>query len=626
VIPTLAVLRQTGILSPLDEHFARTLARIGGEASEEVILAAALAASRVGKAHVCLDLAQTAATSPRPPESDAALDAYAFPELEAWRRLLERSPLVRGNGGVPPLVLDGTRLYLRRYHLYETDLARRIRARAAQPADDVDRALLREGLSRLLPSGGEKPNWQRVAAGVALTRRFTVIAGGPGTGKTWTVARVLALLVEQSLRRGRRPRLHLLAPTGKAAARLRESIRESRGSLRCAEAVRAAIPDDASTIHRALGAAPDGSFRYGPDRPLVTDAVIVDEASMVDLALMSRLLAAVPDRARVILLGDRDQLASVEAGSVLADVCGGEEGERVSRFSKPVAAEIFELSGDRVPEAGGTGAAEIRDSIVHLQKSRRFRDRPGIGALAAAIQAADAGGVLEVLRATRDVSLVEPERSLAAVIHRFAVDGYRPYLREQDPEQQLATLDRFRVLCAHRRGPDGVGSVNGLIESGLAGEGLLLGGDAPREPNYRGRPLLVTRNDPSTRLYNGDIGLVVEIGAGTKKALFAGLAAEEPLRERTRLISLSRLPAVETAFAITVHKSQGSEFGEVVIVLPERPSPVVTRELLYTAVTRARERVTIVGGAEVVRHAVETATERSTGLRDRLWGASTPRH
>jgi exodeoxyribonuclease V alpha subunit len=610
VIPTLEALRQSGFVSPLDDHFARAIARIGGETSEAVILAAALAAGRVGEAHVCLDLAAVAGRSPEAPEADAPLASFSFPALAEWLDLLQRSPLVRGED--TPLVLDGTRLYLRRYYRYETDLARRIAVRASQRCEDVDRDALREALARLFPASGPSPRWQRVAAAVGLLGRFTVIAGGPGTGKTWTAARIVALLVEQGLRRGFRPRIHLLAPTGKAAARLRESIRESRGSLECSEPVRAAIPDEASTIHRALGATPDGRFGYDADRQLVTDAVIVDEASMVDLALMSRLLAAVPEHARVILLGDRDQLASVEAGSVLADICGGEGGERLSRFSKSAASRVRELTGDEVPAAGDSSG--IRDCVVHLREGRRFRQ--AIGTLAVAIQAANVEGALEALRSDSapEVSLLTPSQSLAARLNPLAVAGYRAYLKERDPEKQLEPFGRFRFLCAHRRGPDGVESVNGLIENALAAARLI----RPSEPNYAGRPLLVTRNDLSTRLFNGDIGLIIQ-STNTRKALFPGLDSEEASAQATRRISLSRLPAVETAFAITVHKSQGSEFDEVVVVLPEKPSPVLTRELLYTAVTRARERVTVIGTPAIIRHAVEKPTERLSGLRERLW-------
>lgn len=621
-LPTLEQLRRAGVVAALDEHFARCLGRIGGETRETALVAAALAARRVSESHVCLDLAEIAGAEPR---ADVAvsggaetpdLSDHAFPPLADWLADLEQSPLVRGLGGPAPLVLDGHRLYLRRYHDYEIELARRVRERAERRCADVDLARLRDGLQRLFP-GGPRPSWQRIAAAVAFLRRFTVIAGGPGTGKTWTAARIVALLAEQGLERfGRAPHIQLLAPTGKAAARLRESLRDSRASLPCEPAVRAAMPDDASTIHRALGATPDGRFRRSADSRLVADAVIVDEASMVDLALMSRLVAAIPDHARLILLGDRDQLASVQAGSVLADLCG-ESGGPTSSFSPDAAREIAALTGDEVPVARA-GGPPVRDCIVTLSESRRFGEQAGIVALTRAIQEARVSDVIEVLRSPShgDAVLVEPTGDLDERVAELATAGYASSFRAPDPHVRLAALARFRVLCAHRRGPDGVEPINAVIERALAERHRL----TVSEPYYVGRPLLVTRNDPSTRLSNGDVGLVVRTPDGSKKALFPGEDVAGEGAARSRLISTARLPAVETAFAITVHKSQGSEFEDVVVVLPDKPSPVVTRELLYTAVTRARRSVTLLAPAAVVEHAVRTPTRRITGLRERIWG------
>jgi exodeoxyribonuclease V alpha subunit len=615
MMPTLDLLRHHGLLSPLDDHFARTLGRIAGESRPEVLLAAALAANRVREAHVCLDLAALGNTAPRAEDGGDALTEYAFPEAGTWAAAVAASPLTCTTAGASPLVVEGTRVYLRRYHLHETELASRLVDRAGARSDDVNADVLRAGLRRLFPAASDTPDWQRVGAALALLRRFTIIAGGPGTGKTWTVTRILALLVEQALSRGQRvPRVLLLAPTGKAAARLRESVRESRGSLDVSAAARAAIADESATIHRALGATPDGAFRHGPERPLATDAVIVDEASMVDLALMNRLLSAVPAAARVVLLGDRDQLASVEAGSVLTDICGGTEAERSTCLSAPVAAEVRALAGDDVPTRDD--GPPLADSIVYLRESRRFRDHPGIGALAGAIQEANTEAALAVLRADGfpGVVLVESASALARQVSLLASDRYAACLEASTPEQRLEAFGRFRVLCAHRRGLDGAEAMNQAIERALAtSERVRL-----EEPYYVGRLLLVTENDPSTRLFNGDVGLVVRDASGAKAALFGAGDTGAPASDG-RLVALSRLPRAETAFAMTVHKSQGSEFDEVVLVLPQKPSPVLTRELFYTAVTRARERVTIVATPDVVAHAIATPTRRDSGLCARLW-------
>jgi exodeoxyribonuclease V alpha subunit len=612
MIPTLDLLRRYGVLSPLDDHFARALGRIAGESRPEVLLAAAFAARRIREAHVCLDLAALGSTAPRVEDSGDALTDYAFPDADAWAAAVAASPLTRPATGVAPLVVEGTRVYLRRYHLHETELARRIIDRAGARVDDVDTNVLRAGLSRLFPARSDAPDWQRVGAALALLRRFTIVAGGPGTGKTWTVTRILALLVEQAMSRGARvPRVLLLAPTGKAAARLRESVRENREGLEVSPGTRAAIADESATIHRALGAAPDGTFRHGPERPLATDLVIVDEASMVDLALMNRLFAAVPAAARIVLLGDRDQLASVEAGSVLSDMCGGAVAERRTCVSVAAAAEVRAVAGDEVPSRDG--APPLADSIVHLRESRRFRDHPGIGTLATAIQEASVQAALAALRTADlpEVALVEPAGSLGRQLSALASDRYAACL---EAERRLEAFGRFRVLCAHRRGLDGAEAMNLAIERALAARELV----SLDEPYYVGRPLLVTENDPSTRLFNGDIGLVVRDGTGVKAALF-GADDAEPGEGGSRLVALSRLPRAETAFAMTVHKSQGSEFDEVVLVLPQKPSPVLTRELLYTAVTRARERVTIVASTDIVAQAIATPTRRDSGLCARLW-------
>jgi exodeoxyribonuclease V alpha subunit len=612
VTATIELLRRAGILSPLAHRFAETVGRIAGETGDEALTAAALVASRVGDAHVCLELARLAGAEPRATDGSAALAGATFPALDRWLDLLGKSPLVRDADS--PLCLDGSRLYLRRYHEHETAVARQILARVAAPAGDVDRALLAGGLRRLFPDAAAgAPDWQRIAAAIACLRRFAVIAGGPGTGKTWTVTRVLALLIEQRLRKGGPAlRVHLMAPTGKAAARLRETIRESRARIECPDDVRKAIPDDASTIHRALGASEAGTFRYDASRRLVTDLVVVDEASMVDLPLMSRLLAAIPERARLVLLGDRDQLASVEAGSVLADICGDDGGGRTSRFSAEAAAELRELTGDEVPPAGGS-TPPIRDAIVYLQKSHRFEDREGIRRLAGAVQRGDAAEALEVLRSDRFPEVSLGGGSISPAIEEAIVQGYGEYAGATEPARALEALGKFRVLCAHRRGPDGAEAVNRLIERLLA-DGRLLRAVGP---SYHRRPILVTRNDAATRLYNGDVGFVERAPDGSGRAIFPALD-DDPGPDGTRRISLSRLPPVETAFAITVHKSQGSEFDHVLVVLPEKESPVVTRELLYTALTRARRGVLLVGTDDVIRKGVETPTERGSGLGERL--------
>lgn len=620
---TIDRLRAATMLSPLDVHFARAMGRIGGAASDDVLLAAAMASQQVSRGHVCLDLARLAEAPALYDEEGQLVAEHPWPRLESWLKTLRSSPLVSDGEVVSPLVLDGAgRLYLRRYWEHEVQLAASLHARAAQPAESLDGSWLRAALDRLFPDDrssertDREPDWQRIAGLLALQRQLCVISGGPGTGKTYTVVKILALLIEQARRQGvHDPNITLVAPTGKAAARLSESIRNAKAALPCSDAVKKAIPEDAATIHRCLGsiAGSATNFRHDADSPLAADVVLVDEASMVDLALMSRLVAAVPPRARLILLGDQDQLASVEAGAVLGDICNT---GAARSHSRELVEQVARLTGDRLPlGAGAPDTPGIWDCIVQLTRSYRYGPQSGIGVLARAINAGDAQAALWILESADypDVVRVEPLRSedLSQSLRAAVVRGFGSYLQTREPLAQLQALGNFRVLCAHRRGPTGVERVNQQIEEALVDAELIRRNSA----TYVGRPVMVTRNDYQLELFNGDVGIIVDDPecAGGKLTLFQG--AEGTVRR----LSPSRLPPHETVYAMSVHKSQGSEFDEVAVVLPRQASPVVSRELLYTAVTRARHRVTVHAAGAVIEHAITHRIERDSGLRDQLW-------
>ena len=653
--PTIAGLREDGVLGPLDVHFAHTLGRLAHEERPLVLLAAALASRHVGLGHVCLDLRVLAATPQLASDGGEPVTEIHWPDPERWLDQLRSSPLVdsavSGEERRPLVLDDAGRLYLRRYFEHEDGLARAILARAAQEDASLDDAALETALDRLFPPPGgvasgaasgaptagarriavkPKPapagqltlgfgsgepvasspqappapaaattsapgtaevDMQRVAARTAATRRLCVISGGPGTGKTSTVVKILALLVEQRAKGNDRPlRALLLAPTGKAAMRLSEAIQRAKSTLACSDAIRAAIPEEASTIHRALGSIDGSSTRFRHDRlhPLRADVVLVDEASMVDLALMNRLVDAVPDTARLILLGDKDQLASVEAGAVLGELCGSASARRAHD-------------------------APLATSIVELTRSYRYAMGSGIEALARAINAGDAAGALAILDDARfpDVERITPssEGALSDALRAAALAGFRPYLDESDPQAQLRALERFRILCSHRHGPYGVGAANADVEALLAAEGVI---ERRAGATYRGRPIIVTRNDYQLQLFNGDVGVIVH--QGDRRLAFFLAADGTP-----RLLSPARLPPHETVFAMTVHKSQGSEFDRVAVLLGDRSSPLLTRELLYTAVTRARRAVRLHATAEVLMDAIARPIERASGLRDALW-------
>ena len=616
-LATLAQLAKAGILAPLDVHVAAELGRLVPDAAPPVLLGAALASAYTREGHVCVDLERLAA---RPlANQDGEPSGGMLPPAESWCDELARSPLV-GQGDAPtPLVLDARgRLYLRRYWQHEQRLAEQLRARVGHCEERFDRATARGSLARLFgPVSEGTTDWQRVAVQVALLTRFTVVSGGPGTGKTSTVVKLVAMLIEQALARGEAaPRVLLLAPTGKAAARLVESIRAAKGRLDCSDAVRAGIVEEASTIHRALGVATGSRIRvrHDADHPLPADVVIVDEASMVDVALMRRLVQAVPERARLVLLGDRDQLASVEAGAVLGDICG----DAAPAYSGALRERARDVFGEDLPSPELVGPGGMGDHIVQLVHSHRFGARSGIGSLARAIQRGDADAVVALLHAPsrEDVALVPRSATggVAGTLRRAVVEGFRPFLRAKTELDALGLLECYRVLAAHRRGGAGIESLNQQIERLLTRAGLLPNGAGQSRRWYGGRPVLVTQNDYALRLFNGDIGVVwAAPGGASERACFPGVGAS--LRE----IAPARLPPHETAFAMSVHKSQGSELDEVAVVLPEARSPLLTRELLYTAVTRARRRVVLYGTEAAVRAAVARRVERSTSLRELIW-------
>ncbi len=634
-------LRQAGLLRPIDVHLAKRLLAIAGETDPRVLIAAALVSRDTGYGHVCLELGLIADTEPVD-ERGAPVAGVRYPRLAEWREALRASPLVSADGDATPLALDhADRLYTARFARYENRLAVRLKHLATSWAPRVELAALRSGLERYFPPpagpGGaapeaDDPRWdQRTAAAIALTRRLAVISGGPGTGKTTTVVRVLALLQEQAIAAGQPPlAIVMVAPTGKAAARLSESVRAGMAKLPCDETVRNAIPVEARTIHRALGRhrSEVSRFRHDAEDPLRADVVVVDEASMVDLALMSKLLDAVPRGARLLLLGDRDQLASVEAGAIFGDICltGAAPPRRSAAMRECLRllsahTDPAELVGRRARTGEPT---DLADCVIHLRHSYRFGLESGIKALADAVNAGrgDVAAGIAPDCGWDDVSELRPgspanaEVDLASVVRR----GLAPFLAAQEPAAALEALGRFRILCAHRRGRFGVAAINRAVEAVLADAGLLDLGAGRADPGarawYRHRPILVTTNDYGLGLYNGDVGVILDDPEvpGRLRAWFAD-GPGRPLRS----FAPPRLPAHETVFATTVHKAQGAEFDEIVLVLPEAMSRVLTRELVYTGVTRAKTGVTIYGASEVLREAVARRVRRASGLREALW-------
>lgn len=598
----LADFNRAGVLGAADVHVAMRLRRLGGESDAAVLLATALAVRAVRLGSVCIDVTTARRTTAVDGVEEAALDALAWPEPDAWIRALEASPLVAvGPQADPerPLRLVDGQLYLDRYWRQEQVIAAGVDTAAARPAPDVEVGRLRTALGRLFGAGDA--DRQRLAAVVATHRWFSVIAGGPGTGKTTTVARLLALLQDRS---GAPHRIALAAPTGRAAARLLEAVTSEADRLEQQDRDRLGGLH-ASTLHRLLGSKPGARtrFRHDRDNPLPYDVVVVDEASMVSLTMMSRLVEAMRPDTRLVLVGDPDQLASVEAGAVLGDLVLREAPE-----DPGAAAAIEQVAGADLAALGETERrAVLASGVVRLSHVYRFSDE--IKELAEAVRAGNADAVRGVLdRGSAGIEFADAEAGLDAVREDAVGAGVAvtEAARAGDAAGAVAALGRHRLLCAHRAGPYGVGQWSRQVEewlrqrlSGYGNEGFW----------YVGRPLLVTTNDYATRLFNGDTGVVVEAG-GEPMAAFRRDG-------RVDLLPTNRLSEVQTMHAMSVHRSQGSQFDRVTLVLPPADSPILTRELFYTAITRAKQHVRIIGTPEALARAVERPIVRASGLRTR---------
>ena len=706
-----------GWLRSLDQALVLFLHELDPQASPLVLLAAALASHQLGRGHVCLDLEATLADSrfvlSLPPDAalqgDGAQEATPLPlpsellanlTLTQWEAALLASKLVASGGqpaaGGTPLVLQGKRLYLRRYWQYEQDVAAAIGSRIdaslrqrAERTSAQDQAL-RQALDVLFARQGEDvdgPDWQKMACALAASNAFAIITGGPGTGKTTTVVKLLALLQSMALQQGAagqaaRPlRICLAAPTGKAAARLTESIVQALGRLGDdalpaippvtingePRTLKDLIPADAQTLHRLLGSRPDSRhFRHNAQNPLALDVLVVDEASMVDLEMMAAVLNALPPHARLVLLGDKDQLASVEAGAVLGELCV--QSERGLYWSETVQ-WLHKVTGEQVPvQLQDIMGKPLEQAVVMLRVSHRFHAQSGIGQLAKVVNAGDSKGIKPVLKAQYpDVAAYAVPDLTHSSLAQLVVEGgskkfpdsaakqaggpagyghYLQVLREMPTAGGQAALNdwahrllkvhnQFQVLCALRSGPWGVEGMNERIAQLLAHRDLI-----PQSSGwYAGRPVLVTRNDYSLKLMNGDIGITVEVPlsfqellAPAGRALWAEKAVnshhQAPQRalrvvfatsEGLRWVLPSRLQAVETVYAMTIHKSQGSEFDHAAVVLPPQLSPIMTRELVYTGITRAKNWLTVVAGGSnnfgVLEQATAQQVRRASGLR-----------
>lgn len=622
------------LLRPLDLRFAQMLVE---DENPILLFLFAYLSAQTGAGHVCLPLNII--------QKDQLFDGRQKEfSQEIWQKMGKPSAkkiveelthchcVSQSSDDLPsPIILDNELLYLQRMWSYEEKVAQFFRQE--HTIVDIDENELIKVLNQLFPvtKESQETNWQKVAASVAITSPISIISGGPGTGKTTTVAKILAAFV--MLTSNEKPIIQLAAPTGKAAARLTESLGKALAQLNLSEEENKWMPKQAQTIHRLLGAQPESQqVRYYKDNPLQLDILVVDEASMVDLPMMARLIDALPSKCHVIFLGDKDQLASVEAGAVLGDICRfSEDGFSQKRFDQINHLTQGELvkSTDIIP-VSQTPVSVVSDSLCLLRKSYRFGEDSGIGQLAFAVnkgqtkiaiallkKAEVSPQQLEIALEPQDVSFIalESKESYLLMI-QDAVNAYREYLtlvsQKASPDIILNAFNQYRLLCARREGPFGVSGLNDRIEMLLHRQRLIRRPTNSYQSDYIGRPIMIQRNDSTLGLFNGDIGIMLNNDESEMKAFF------QLPDGKLKAIQPSRLPQHETAYVMTVHKSQGSEFTHTALVLPDKFSPVVSRELLYTALTRAKQKLSLYASESMVKMAIQTRIQRRSGLIDKL--------
>jgi exodeoxyribonuclease V alpha subunit len=532
-------LRDQNIFSDLDIQFLKFIISLSNDTNDGLLLGATLTSYFTSNGSSCVDLSQLA--EQYFPLESVETERILCPNLVTWQQQLKNCSIVGQAGDYKPLIIDKQRLYLYRYWNYEQQLAANINSRRTMQRTDINHALLENGLLRLFSKASEE---QKQAAQAAVLHNFCLISGAPGTGKTSTIVKILTLLLEQN------PQLNiaLAAPTGKATVRLQETIREILPDLACSSEIKDLIPKESYTIHRLLA------------KELTYDVIVIDEASMIDLALMAKMAPMISKSARWILLGDKDQLASVATGTVLADLCKTED-------------------------------------TVYLTKNYRFRENSGIWQLAQTIKQGEANKALELLDSKPDLKWYDLDSNLIEQISK----DYSACFHEQVPAKILETYNKIGVLCANRYGLYGMESINQRLEEEFKRKGLIQAG----VKWYNARPIMITHNDYRLKLFNGDMGTILN-----NNAFFPDAKGE------IRAFSPSCLPKHQTAYAMTIHKSQGSEFEQVIILLPDKLSPLLTRELLYTGISRARSHVSIWGNKEIFLGAISQMSCRFSGLGD----------
>ena len=603
-VVTTEFLQENKLISSLDIHFTKFIGSLFSANNPSVSLATSLISNHTGKGHICLDLALLEKTR----HFDENGDAWKYPNLSEPLAQLGNNNAIGKPGEYKPIIFDGNKLYLYRYWEYEDHLIRQIQKRMLQASNILDENKLKEGIERLFQKGNEI-DWQKIAACSALINSFAVISGGPGTGKTTTVVKILALFLEQNVK----SKILLAAPTGKAAARLQDSILATKEKINCSEAIKKQIPDTVQTIHRLLKKIPNSPYFFHNDKNrLEVDILVIDEASMIDLPLMSKLFSSLPDTCRIILIGDKNQLASVEVGAVFGDICGG---EKTFCYSQAFCDKIHSLSGEEINTKGANNTKTIQDNIIQLQKNYRFGDESGIASVSKAVIEKNTKLALEQLTDIQysDVHFTDAPalKSSNKTVVETILKGFKGLFQKNSIEETFRVFEAFRILTPLRKGLTGVEQLNRLVESVLRNKGLI----QQETTWYHGRPILITRNDYSLNLFNGDTGIVLEDPESNALRVYF-----QNHDGSCRKFLPQRLPEHETAYCMTVHKSQGSEFESVLFLLPDVYTPILTHEVIYTGISRAKKYVEIWGSHVVFKAGVAASVERSSGLKEAFWG------
>ncbi len=600
IVRKLSELALSGQASQIGVEFARFLSRLEPTAPETVFAAGYLAACAIEDAHTCLELNEKTVSGYMEEKGLSGLDRISS-ELIVSHLDPGTTRLLGTPGQKRPLIVCNNRLYINRYWWAEKRLASRIRQMASCRFELPRKAF--ELADRLFPASDVLPDWQKLAALNGCRSCFSVISGGPGTGKTRTVAALLTLMIE-AWSKETPPKIALCAPTGKAVARLNESISSAVSRLDIPDRIRDLLSETPKTVHRLLGKGRiAATYRYNGENPLQHDVIVVDEASMLDLTMMTRLMDAMKPDARLVLIGDKDQLASVEAGSVLSDICraasaGGYSGDFL---------EMARQAGQDLSNLQEEGpSALLSDNMVVLHHNYRFGHDSGIYQLSQAVNQGDFKGAESILedRSKEDVCFISPS---LLPLDRFLLKELAPFVDAikgcSSPADALSLLETIKILCSVHDGPSGTMAVNEFVSRHF------FGSSASRP--FKGLPVIVRQNDYLLGLYNGDSGIVWCDESGNLKAYFMVDGSPEAF-------SISRLPRFEPAWAITVHVSQGSEFHRVLFLLPQTGSVMAGRELFYTAITRAKRAISVYGNKDALRHCIERPTLRMSGLKDMI--------